>query len=493
MFSFPAIGYPLTTGMDLGSFLALGNQGWISNYGMQTQRNMFPVYTTPKDRFVAHNTESLSATNPLLYGIVNTDSIYDEASAQVRAKNAQQRGAQAAMIDLASINVKLSGQNLAALAAQLTSALETEGLTDSQKDRIKERLNEVKLLQEKLLNITKDLSNGGNLETNLDKLDKMLNKEIPALREKIGKLGEKLADEVKNNGSASSSDASDETDDTDDTDTETTPSDKETKPSKKYDKNGRPKNLEKPSEREIKDICLAFSDAVGYTWCGIPGTDNDAMKSVVDSLDANNVFEVMKNWKDNYCDGKVYNDDNFVDSFVYDANHAQKRDGGKKILKALVARAEANGLDVSEYEAKARKELNCTIIDNGVITENLMAIYDKIEAKEKENALKVSTEKEEVKETKVSKKEAEDKKKAEKIEKQKAQFIEDMKQCLERDDINALPAGVEVEKDDNGNFKGFKIRIKGKDYTGKDYLALVAALQKDKLTLPVPARKEQAA
>ena len=68
-----------------------------------------------------------------------------------------------------------------------------------------------------------------------------------------------------------------------------------------------------------------------------------------------------------------------------------------------------------------------------------------------------------------------------------------MKQCLERDDIKELPQGVEVVKDGKGNFKGFKIRIKGKDYFGKDYLALVAALAKANLTLPVPAKKEQAA
>ena len=60
-----------------------------------------------------------------------------------------------------------------------------------------------------------------------------------------------------------------------------------------------------------------------------------------------------------------------------------------------------------------------------------------------------------------------------------------MKECLDRDDLTELPSKLEVVKDDKGKFKCFKIRIKGKDYTGKDYLSLCDALKEDKLTMPV--------
>lgn len=431
-----------------------------------------------RDMFLARNMNFLAASNPMLYGIVTPNSIYNNNNSIDR--NAFDCGVKTASISKAQIDIQYCGKDLAALSANLKEALRTEGLSEDQKERIQELLDRVTQAQERLLGITKELSKGADVMTALNSI-KQLEKDIADLAAEREKLFETLTQEVEND--TESDDSTDEAGDA-------AGSDGKTRKTKgKYDKNGRPKSLTPLEKNEAKNICLDFSDSIDGWW----GTDNDLFEKTIDKLDANNIVEVMKHWKDNYCDGKVYDDKSFVDSFVWDADHGQKAKYGRKILAALVERAEANGLDVSELEAAARKELNSVFISNDTVEEKLTAIYDKIEKQEKANKSTVVEENEEAKDKNKVKKAEEEKKKAEKIQQQKSQFIEDMKQCLERDDIKELPQGVEVVKDGKGNFKGFKIRIKGKDYFGKDYLALVAALAKANLTLPVPAKKEQAA
>lgn len=486
MFNFPIAGYPITKApVNLPAFWSLGNRGWVSNYGMETQYNLFPSYASDLETFLAHNVDTLGTTNPMLYGIVNANNGKNDLLSQQGIFAAAQQGFSQGLMIRASVAVERANSALNSMASQLENILSSDKLDDSQKARIQALLDKVNAAQKRLQELTQEFSQTSDPQNVLKALTNF-QQEVLALQKEGSELAKEISEEIKNNTSSSST--SDSTDSTTENTTNNTSDGKD-----KYDENGRPASLQKPSDREIKNICLEFADAIGKKYLGfIAGTDDEKFNTAVAALDEHNIIEVMKYWKENFCGaGKQYdNDRNFIDSFLLDADADQKVKLGRHILDTLVKRAELNGIDVTAEEAMLRKELNSSVyIDNDVFEKYIEAIYTKITEKEAQNAQSVKDKKTETKKAENDKKIEADKKRAEKVEEMKQQFIQDMKECLERDDIKELPSGVEVVKDDKGNFKGFKIRIKGKDYFGKDYLALTEALEKDGAKLPLPAKK----
>lgn len=470
----PIIGYPATKApVNLPAFWALGNQSWNSNYGMQTQYNTFPSYASPLDTFLAHNMNTIGRVNPMLYGIMQPQN--NDFMGQIGIQNSYNSGFQQGMMIRASISLQETASSLSSMASQLENILESDKLNDSQKARIKALLTKIEAAQERLERMTEKLASTSDANT-VTKAVIAFQKEVLALQKECSKLAEKIAEEIKTGKPADDSD--DSADSTDDAD-----GDESAENDGKIGDDGRPAKYKKTKERDIQNICLDFSDAINKTYCfGMcKGTDDAKFNETVASLEEDNIIEVMKNWQEKFCGAGSPNPDdkNFMDSFLYDADHDQKAKLGRHILSLLVARAEANGVDVKTEEAVLRKELNSSIIYNDVVDTNMMAIYEKIKNKEAQNKSKIASG--EV----LDDKKSDNKKYEEEIKKAKEQFLTDMKECLDRDDLTELPSKLEVVKDDKGKFKCFKIRIKGKDYTGKDYLSLCDALKEDKLTMPV--------
>lgn len=474
-FNTPIIGYPATKApINLPAFWALGNQSWTSNYGMRKQYNTYPSYASPIDTFLAHNMDTIGAFNPMLYGIVQPQN--NNMMSEVGLKNSYASGFQQGQMMRASITLGECASALSSMASQLENILESDELNDSQKARIKALLAKVEAAQERLERLTEKLASSSDANVVIKTITKF-QEEVLALQKERSELGKKITEEIK---TGKPSDDADEVDGEDDADGTDGADDADTG---KIGDDGRPAKYKKTKDRDIQNICLDFSDAINKTtWFGLcPGTDDKKFNETIASLEEDNIIEVMENWKEKFCGPGSPNPDdkNFLDSFLYDADHEQKAKLGKYMLDLLVARAEANGLDVKLEEAAARKELNSSVIYNDVVERNIMAIYDKITKKETENKTKIASGEE------VGGQKPDNKKYEEEINKAKEQFLADMKECLDRDDIKELPSKLEVVKDDKGKFKGFKIRIKGKDYTGKDYLSLCDALKKDELTMPV--------
>ena len=458
-------------------------------------------YYSGLEQMLAFNAGTIGTFNPMLYGMAMPYQAMNPLSNPIFQQNLVKVGEQAfnqGRIDRASIDIQNAGSELKAMASQLSNILESDQLDKSQKERINALLEQVKQAQEELLQLTEKLSTSTDLNKDL-KAIKSLQKKILNLREAGRKLSETIAKELEGKETSEEVAEQENVEESDNhiEESEEEVSDEDDKPSDKYDNDGRPSSLEKPSNREVQNICLAFSDAIGKTYLfGLtPGTDDEKFESAITDLDEHNVVEVMKHWKEKFVGaGNQYpQDKNFIESFLWDADHSQKQVLGKHILDMLVKRAELNGIDVAAEEAKIRAELNKYWISNDTVETNIEAIYNKIVAKEAENAQSIKDEKTEDKKVEDNKKSELNKKKQANIAKAKTTFLKDIKDCTGRDDIEEFPSDIEVITDEKGDVKGFKIRLKGKDYFGKDYLALQAALKEDNLTLPLPAKKEQVA
>ena len=454
-------------------------------------------YYSGLEPFLACNMNTLGRFNPMLYGILNpnsTNPMMDPIS-RLGVQNAVQIGATQAKLDRLSLAVASVNSALNSMASQLSGVLESDKLNESQKARINAILEKVKKAQSDLQNLVSRI-NSSNVNE-IQKEFEAFQKRVIDLQKEASKLAENIAQEL-NGAEESSEDNNDEGVEGSNDETEDNLDEVESD----YDEDGRPSSLAKPTSREVQDICLAFSDAI-KAWYG---TDDEKFEAAVTSIDESNVVEVMTRWKESFAGSgnRFSQDSSFIESFLWDADASQKEVLGKHILDMLVKRAELNGLDVTKEEAEVRAELSDLITDNNKVQTNIESIYNKIVAKEAANAEGVKDKKTKAKEDKEAekaeaKKEQEAKKaeaakkQAEVIAKEKATFIKDIQDCTGRDDIKELPEGVEIVKDEKGNFKGFKIRIKGKDYFGKDYLALVGALEEAGLTLTLPKKKEQVA
>ena len=199
-------------------------------------------------------------------------------------------------------------------------------------------------------------------------------------------------------------------------------------------------------------------------------------------VNSDNILELFEQWDNSYAKVGRYkaDKDGLIETLMDECEFGQKEEIASIIVDLLQERAEKYGIDVTEEVTKARNAMKANWMNyrddddiqdtvNALVKKVKDACYKEIEAGDKKT--------EESKKADESKKAEASKKQKEKIEQKKEQFIKDMKECLERDNITAIPAGVEVVTDSKGNFKEFKIRYKGKDYTGKDYLSLCHALE----------------
>lgn len=464
-------------------------------------------YYSGLEPFLACNMNTLGRFNPMLYGIINPNSTNPmmDPLARLGIQNAMQMGATQAKIDMTSMAAASANNALNSMISQLSAVLQSDKLNESQKSRVNALIEKIKKVQQDLQSVMSKLnaSNIDEVKSNVEKIQQ----QILDLQKEASDLADAIAKELQDEaGSASSND--DATDGTDDNSGssnggasgagDSTGTDVESE----YDADGRPSSLAKPTSREVQDICLAFADGISAWY----GTDDEKFEAAVTSIDESNVVEVMARWKESFAGSgnRFSQDSSFIESFLWDADASQKEVLGKHILDMLVKRAELNGLDVTREEANVRAELSAIVTNNDKVQENIEAIYNKIVAKEAQNASQVknkeakaekedANKKAQAKRNEDAKKAQTAKKQAEVIAREKATFIKDIQDCTGRDDIKELPEGVEIVKDENGNFKGFKIRIKGKDYFGKDYLALVGALEEAGLTLPLPKKQEQVA
>lgn len=125
---------------------------------------------------------------------------------------------------------------------------------------------------------------------------------------------------------------------------------------------------------EAKELCEKFHKAIDGA-----GTDYKPFKEVIESLNADNIAEVMNQW--DKSQGKEYGE-TFMESFLNDAGHYQKRKLGTKILEALEARAEKSGVKLGEQPENIKKELESGWISNKKVNKNIAEVLNAINEKD---------------------------------------------------------------------------------------------------------------
>lgn len=135
----------------------------------------------------------------------------------------------------------------------------------------------------------------------------------------------------------------------------------------------------KADPKEVENICDDMYKAID----GL-GTDDELFEKTLSRLNKDNIIEVMDQWEKTY--GKDYNE-SFMDSFLGDADKAQKNEYGKKILDLLQQRAEANGLDIAGRTSSLKMEINRGISPHNTKKANFLAynvsqIFGEIKSKE---------------------------------------------------------------------------------------------------------------
>lgn len=345
------------------------------------------------------------------------------------------------------VNSMIQGMatSLATLENQLTELIKNDQLTDSQKEKLEAKLEEVKAFKERIEEALQEQPSIEDVQA--------LAGELVELQKSITEVIKEIAKEVKE-----SKDDNNEDDGVHNNDDDSKKSD--------TDKTGRPASLgEAPTKEFLRDVCGKFSDAVNVCY----GTDDTDFEDVLGIIDAGNVVEIMQYFNKNYGDDI---NNTFLDNFLGDAEHFQKKKFGRSILNALITRAEALGIEdeIEKDIASANSEFNDYNISKHLIKRYLTNILDKIVAKEKANATD--------KKSKSDKTEADKKKDdAKKAQEAKATFLADMKEFWDDD---KLEISDKVQYKD-GKFKIHTVKGKSVDYEASDFIGLVKKLEKDGL------------
>ena len=129
--------------------------------------------------------------------------------------------------------------------------------------------------------------------------------------------------------------------------------------------------------RSAEFMAQEFRDAINYTnWLGIAGTDDEKFNNICSQINKDNVMDLMLAY--NRCQSSE-DGESFMEAFMYDADGDQKPKYGKQIANALKEKA----LEVGVYDeckddfAEIYDELGDFSIDN-TIYENYDNIIEKI-------------------------------------------------------------------------------------------------------------------
>jgi len=122
--------------------------------------------------------------------------------------------------------------------------------------------------------------------------------------------------------------------------------------------------------RTPQQMAQSFSEAVNND--GWWGTDNDKFEAVVKQINKDNVMPLLLAYNQTQTAGKG---ESFMEAFMWDANHNQKRDYGKQIADALQEKALETGVyEICKEDFKAIYDA----LDDFCISNDISANFDNI-------------------------------------------------------------------------------------------------------------------
>lgn len=246
---------------------------------------------------------------------------------------------------------------------------------------------------------------------------------------------------------------------------------------------GRPAGLgAAPSRAELASTCLKIRQSITCM-----GTNHNVLDPIIQGLDETNIIEIVKYWEDNYNKGNKTKE-SFFEKIFDDVGDDWQSTYIPIMREALAKRAEALGIgdeveaelaivDMELTKGTSWKKLWCgSWQDDHKLAKGLKAAYELIKNKEAANA---TAAKDKVTEDKTKAEKAESDAKAKEAEEKRqkyADFRNDMFQYWGITDEDAQMVNVYYE---NGQYRA---HVNGKDYYGKSFREILAAIEKAKDT-----------
>lgn len=238
---------------------------------------------------------------------------------------------------LTSQNINSCINMISQTKAKLKSKLMDDNLSEAQKDEIEKMLKQLKEQENKLKEITESknldpqtaFEKVTEIEHSVSKLVREILKKLNNMESKVEKDDDDDEDDDKiNNDDDDKIHNNDNDDDNDDDD----------KIIDKKDNKNKSKKAEK-DEVFTEDVQAAVDQAYDAMYCW--GTKDKELEEVLDLVNKDNVMELMLAWNKYHSAEKG---ESFMEAFMWDADHGQKKKYSKQIARALRAKAEELGV-----------------------------------------------------------------------------------------------------------------------------------------------------
>lgn len=351
--------------VNLAAQWSLGNHGYTTNWGGETQFNMFPSYMSESQMA---GTKSLMGqyTMPVFGGYPgNLGMLAASCTPQEQQVlgNSYAEGVKRGQKIVMDLDVKNVQGVITELKSLLVKNAKDKNMNASQRDRLIEVAKQVEDAEHRL-ETANYLRKQGASDTAVNEELKAIKQLITELQQDSTVLSKELQEELQSTLAKKGIDTKDfSTIDGVKTQEEVKKSETE-KPSKEEETAKTAANkVDAMKRKEAKALCDKFFNAIDGA-----GTDFDKYEDVINSLDSDNIVEVMSQWQLTY--GKEYNE-SFIESFLNDSGHYQKRNFGTKILNALEERAEKAGANVDHQSSVVKSELSSWWILDKKVTENI--------------------------------------------------------------------------------------------------------------------------
>lgn len=402
------------------------------------------------------NPNGLSQTNPLLIGFnLGQGNVTDPSLVAQGNAAAYNYGASL----MAQANLSASVNNLLNFESQIKEAIKSDKLSETQKQSLQSILDGITALKEKI-------KNNVNKQISTDEM-RSYNEEIKSFIKSANETLSNIAEELKAQAAQEETAAEGATDTTEEG--EASDSSSNTKSADKANK--------KAQSNAIK-LCDRIEKSVRGLGTNYDDDENGIKNILTDEVNKDNVLDLFEAWNKTYKGQGIYSDgdDNtygLIGTLMNDCEGAQKEEIAMLLINALVDKAEELGVDVSAEAAEAKLSTHSNWIgyrDDDKICKAVNALYNKVKAAAQKSKAKKVHDAELEKANNNAKAAAQKSEENAKIEKQKTQFRDDMREIL-GDDKAEISEKVKYE---NGQFV---IRIAGKNYYGKDYVELANALE----------------
>ena len=193
MYNMPPIGYKITNmPVNLAAHWAMGDRSWTSNFGLQTQYNLFPDYASNLECSLAQglltNPFHISNWNPMLYGVINAggnngvDMMNQQRMMEIAEKNAESF-CQNWFGNKAAGMFNAVSQKLESGKATIEEIIAEPDLTDAQKQQLIAQIEKIKDLEVHVQELKAQFEAGADNKAIVEELEAIQGKFVEISKE----------------------------------------------------------------------------------------------------------------------------------------------------------------------------------------------------------------------------------------------------------------------------------------------------------------------